>query len=69
MEPSAYDIWLHPTIDFALNITDIGQQKVRLTFDSNSQSVYFLNSDLGNGPDYTNDPPRSTITFEKVIQS
>ena len=69
MEPSSTDKWLHPTIDFALNITDIGQQKVRLTFDSDGQSVYFLNSDLGNGPDYTNDPPRSTITFEKVIQS
>ena len=56
----------HPSIDSALNITDTGQQKVRLTFDSDSQSVYFMNSDIGS---HTNDPPRSTITFEKVIQS
>ena len=56
----------HPSIDSALNITDTAQQKVRLTFDSDSQSVYFMNSAIGG---LLNDAPRSTITFEKVIQS
>ena len=56
----------HPSIDFALNITDTAQQKVRLTFDSDSQNVYFMNSAIGG---LLNDAPRSTITFEKVIQS
>ena len=65
---SASDLYRHPSIDFALNITDIGQQKVRLTFDSSSQSVSFMNSNIASN-DYTNDPPRSTISFEKVIQS
>ena len=58
----------HPSIDHALNITNISQQKVRLTFNSSSQSVSFMNSNIASN-DYTNDPPRSTITFEKVIQS
>ena len=56
----------HPSIDFALNITDTAQQKVRLSFDSDSQNVYFMNSAIGG---FLNDAPRSTITFEKVIQS
>ena len=65
---SGSNLYRHPSIDFALNITDISQQKVRLTFDSSSQSVYFMNSNVAPN-DYTNNSPRSTITFEKVIQS
>ena len=58
----------HPSIDFALNITDTAQQKVKLTFNSDSQNVLFMNYNYNAG-NFVNDPPRSTITFEKVIQS
>jgi len=59
----------HPSIDHALNITDTAQQKVKLTFDSDSQNVSFMNSNIPGSSNHVNDPPRSTITFEKVIQS
>jgi len=58
----------HPSIDSALNITDTAQQKVKLTFNSDSQNVLFMNYNYNAG-NFTNDPPRSTISFEKVIQS
>ena len=63
---SGSNLYRHPSIDHALNITDTAQQKVRLSFDSDSQNVYFMNSAIGG---FLNDAPRSTITFEKVIQS
>ena len=58
----------HPSIDFALNITDVGQEKVRLTISSGGKSVKIMNYNIG-GFNYTTEPPMSTISFEKVIQS
>ena len=58
----------NPIIDFALNISDIAQQKVRLTISSGGKSIKIMNYNIG-GANYINEPPMSTISFEKVIQS
>ena len=58
----------NPILDFALNISDITQEKVRLTITSSGKSVRLMNYNIG-GANYTSAPPMSTISFEKAIQS
>ena len=58
----------NPILDFALNISDITQEKVRLTITSSGKSVRLMNYNIG-GANYTSAPPMSTISFEKSIQS
>ena len=71
MQGNANDPAVHsenPILDFALNISDIAQEKVRLTITSSGKSVRIMNYNIG-GANYTGAPPMSTISFEKVIQS
>ena len=71
MQGNAYDPvnqTENPIIDFALNISDIAQQKVKLTISSGGKSIKIMNYNIG-GANYINEPPMSTISFEKVIQS
>ena len=71
MQGNANDPAVHsenPILDFALNISDIAQEKVRLTITSSGKSVRIMNYNIG-GANYTGAPPMSTISFEKAIQS
>ena len=71
MQGNANDPAVHsenPVLDFALNISNITQEKVRLTITSSGKSVRIMNYNIG-GANYTGAPPMSTISFEKAIQS